>query len=124
MAPRAPDRAIDAGANRTRWAIWKIAPEAQKLIEEEYVTIRGAESARQAVRQALYEGARCIKVIVNGSPASVTLEEMKAVFEEAHLSGAKVAAHAIGNKATRIAAEAGVDSIEHAYTVPDDVLRR
>ena len=101
----------------------KMTPEAQKLIEEEYVTIRGAESARQAVRQALYDGARCIKVIVNGSPASVTLEEMKAVVEEAHLSGAKVAAHAIGNKATRIAAEAGVDSIEHAYTVPDDVLK-
>jgi imidazolonepropionase-like amidohydrolase len=100
-----------------------MTPEAQKLIEEEYVTIRGAESARQAVRQALYDGALCIKVIVDGSPASVTLEEMKAVVEEAHLSGAKVAAHAIANKATRIAAEAGVDSIEHAFTVPDDVLK-
>ena len=100
-----------------------MTPEAQKLIEEEYVTIRGAESARQAVRQALYDGARCIKVIVNGSPASGTLEEMKAVVEEAHLSGAKVAAHAIGNKATRIAAEAGVDSIEDAYTLPPDVLK-
>ncbi|HTB92639.1 MAG TPA: amidohydrolase family protein [Candidatus Sulfotelmatobacter sp.] len=101
----------------------RMTPEAQKLIEEEYVTIRGAESARQAVRQALYDGALCIKVIVNGYPASVTLEEMKAIVEEAHLSGVKVAAHAIGNKATRIAAEAGVDSIEHAYTVPDDVLK-
>jgi imidazolonepropionase-like amidohydrolase len=100
-----------------------MTPEAQKLIEQEYVTIRGAESARQAVRQALYDGARCIKVIVNGSPANVTLEEMKAVVEEAHLSGVKVAAHAIGDKPTRIAAEAGVDSIEHAYTVPDDVLK-
>jgi imidazolonepropionase-like amidohydrolase len=35
----------------------------------------------------------------------------------------KVAAHAIGDKATRIAAQAGVDSIEHAYVVPDDVLK-
>jgi imidazolonepropionase-like amidohydrolase len=34
-----------------------------------------------------------------------------------------VAAHAIGDDATRIAAEAGVDSIEHAYIVPDDVLK-
>lgn len=101
----------------------RLTPEAQKLIEEEYVTIRGAESARQAVRQALYDGAGCIKVIVNGSPASVTLEEMKAIVEEAHTAGVKVAAHAIGDKATRIAAEAGVDSIEHAYVVPDDVLK-
>ncbi len=101
----------------------RLTPEAQKLIEEEYVTIRGAESARQAVRQALYDGAGCIKVIVNGSPATVTLEEMKAIVEEAHTAGVKVAAHAIGNKATRIAAEAGVDSIEHAYIVPDEVLK-
>jgi imidazolonepropionase-like amidohydrolase len=101
----------------------RLIPEAQSIIEQEYVTIRGAESARQAVRQALYDGAGCIKVIVNGSPASVTAEEMKAIVEEAHRSHVKVAAHAIGDNATRIAAEAGVDSIEHAYTVSDDVLK-
>jgi imidazolonepropionase-like amidohydrolase len=101
----------------------RLTPEAQAIIEQEYVTINGPESARQAVRQALYNGANCIKVIVNGSPANVTLEEMKAIVEEAHISGVKVAAHAIGDKATRIAAEAGVDSIEHAYMVPDDVLK-
>ena len=100
-----------------------LTPAAQAMIEEEYVTIRGPESARQAVRQALYDGAGCIKVIVNGSPANVTLDEMKAIVEEAHTAGVKVAAHAIGDKATRIAAEAGVDSIEHAYIVSDDVLK-
>src|SRR5271168_1204761 len=101
----------------------RMTPAAQSLIEEEYVTIRGAESARQAVRQALYDGAGCIKVIVNGTPANVTLEEMKAIVEEAHTAGVKVAAHATDVKATTIAAEAGVDSIEHAYTVSDDVLK-
>jgi imidazolonepropionase-like amidohydrolase len=101
----------------------QLIPEAQSIIEQEYVTIRGAESARQAVRQALYDGARCIKVIVNGSPGNVTLEEMKAIVDEAHTAGVKVAAHAIGNAATRTAAQAAVDSIEHAYVVPDDVLK-
>lgn len=101
----------------------RMTPAAQKLIEEEYVTIRGAESARQAVRQALYDGAGCIKVIVNGSPANVTLEEMKAIVDEAHVAGVKVAAHATDVKATTIAAEAGVDSIEHAYSVSNDVLK-
>jgi imidazolonepropionase-like amidohydrolase len=100
-----------------------LTPAAQGLIEEEYVTVRGPERARQAVRQALYDGAGCIKVIVNGSPANVSLDEMKAIVDEAHSAGVKVAAHAIGDKATRIAAEAGVDSIEHAYVVPDDVLK-
>jgi imidazolonepropionase-like amidohydrolase len=101
----------------------RLTPAAQKLIEEEYVTIHGPESARQAVRQALYDGASCIKVIVNGSPANVTLDEMKAIVDEAHISGVKVAAHAIGSKVTRIAAEAGVDSIEHGYFISDDVLK-
>jgi len=101
----------------------RLIPEAQKIIEQEYVILNGPESARQAVRQALYDGANCIKVIVNGSPADVTLDEMKAIVEEAHAYKVKVAAHAIGDHATRIAAEAGADSIEHAYTVSDDVLK-
>jgi imidazolonepropionase-like amidohydrolase len=101
----------------------RLTPAAQSLVEQEYTTIRGAESARQAVRQALYDGAGCIKVIVNGSPANVTLEEMKAIVEEAHAAGVKVAAHAVDDEATRIAANGGADSIEHAYSVPDDVLR-
>ncbi len=100
-----------------------LTPEAQKIIEQEYVIVSGSESARQAVRQALYDGANCIKVIVNGSPANVTLDEMKAIVDEAHTAGVKVAAHAIGDKATRIAAEAGVDSIEHAYVITDDTLK-
>jgi len=100
-----------------------LTPSAQRIIEDEYVTLHGPESARQAVRQALYDGATCIKVIVNGSPADVTLDEMKAVVEEAHLFKTKVAAHAIGNNATSVAAQAGVDSIEHAYVVSDDVLK-
>ncbi len=100
-----------------------LTPAAQELIKEEYVTVRGAESARQAVRQALYDGAGCIKVIVNGSPANLTLDEMKAIVDEAHTAGVKVAAHATDDKTTRIAAEAGVDSIEHAYMVPDDPLK-
>ena len=101
----------------------RLTPEAQKLVEQEYVTINGPDSARQAVRQALYDGANCIKVIVNGNPADVTLDELRAIVEEAHSAKAKVAAHATSDRTTRIAAEAGVDSIEHAYTVSDDVLR-
>ena len=101
----------------------RLTPEEQKIIDQEYAVINGPDSARQAVRQALYDGATCIKVIVNGNPSDVTLDEMKAIVEEAHAAGVKVAAHAMGDKETRIAAEGGADSIEHAYTVPDDVLQ-
>lgn len=100
-----------------------LTSEVQRLIDQEYVVISGIDEARRAVRQALYDGADCIKVIVNTGPRVVSVEEMKVIVEEAHRVGKKVAAHAIGDIATRIAADAGVDSIEHAYTIPDEVLR-
>jgi imidazolonepropionase-like amidohydrolase len=100
-----------------------ISAEMQKVIEQEYVVVSGVEDARRAVRQAFYDGADLIKVIVNTGARVLSLEEMKVIVEEAHRVNRKVSAHAIGDAATRIAAEAGVDSIEHAYTIPDDVLR-
>jgi imidazolonepropionase-like amidohydrolase len=114
----ASTRAIAAAGGQ----LGTLAPEAQKLIEQEYVVVSGVEEARRAVRQAVYDGADCIKVIVNTGPRVLSLDEMKVIVEEAHRVGRKVAAHAIGDVPTRIAAEAGVDSIEHAYMVPDDVL--
>jgi imidazolonepropionase-like amidohydrolase len=100
-----------------------VSAEAQKIIEQEYVVISGVEEARRAVRQALYDGADLIKVIVNTGSRVVSLEEMRVIIEETHRVGKKVAAHATNDFAARIAAEAGVDSIEHAYTISDAVLQ-
>jgi imidazolonepropionase-like amidohydrolase len=100
-----------------------LTPEAQALVAQEYVAISGVEEARRAVRQALYDGADCIKVIVNTDPRVVSLAELTVIVEEAHRQGKTVAAHAIGDAATRMAAQAGVNSIEHAYTIPDDALK-
>ena len=120
VGPRivASTRALSAAGGQ----FGSMAAEVQKLIENEYVVISNVDEARRAVRQAFYDGADVIKVIVNTGPRVVSLEEMKAIVEEASRVGRKVAAHAIGDVATRIAAEAGVASIEHGYTIPDDVL--
>ena len=99
-----------------------IESEAQKVIDQEYAMITNADEARRAVAQAIYDGADCIKVIVNAS-STLSLEVMKAIVEETHRAGKKVAAHAIGDAAIRNAVEAGVDSIEHAYIVSDDLLK-
>ncbi|MBD0373257.1 MAG: amidohydrolase family protein, partial [Pyrinomonadaceae bacterium] len=42
-----------------------VSAETQKIIEQEYVVISNVEEARRAVRQAFYDGADLIKVIVN-----------------------------------------------------------
>jgi len=100
-----------------------LTPEAQKLIEQEYVPVSGADEARRAVRQAIYDGADCIKVIVNTGARMLSLEELKVIVDEAHRAKRRVAAHATdGDAAALIAAEAGVDSIEHAYTISEKVL--
>jgi imidazolonepropionase-like amidohydrolase len=116
---RASTRALSAAGGQ----FGPLQPETQRLIEQEYAVVSTVDEARRAVRQAFYDGADLIKVIVNTGPRVVSLDEMKAIVEEAHRVGRTVAAHAIGDTATRIAAEAGVTSIEHAYTVPDEVLR-
>ena len=116
---RASTRAISAAGGQ----FGPLQPETQKLIEQEYAVVSSVEDARRAVRQAFYDGADLIKVIVNTGPRVVSLDEMRAIVDEARRVNRTVAAHAIGDTATRIAAEAGVSSIEHAYSIPDDVLR-
>ncbi len=100
-----------------------VQAETQKLIEQEYVVVSGVEEARRAVRQAFYDGADCIKVIVDTFPRVLSLEELKVIVEEAHRVGRKVAAHAVTDRAIRAAAEAGVDSIDHGYGASDEALK-
>ncbi len=52
------------------------------------------------------------------------IEDAKAIVEDAHRLGLKVAAHAGDNDAVQIAIDAGVDSIEHALNATDEQLKQ
>src|SRR5262249_19700280 len=52
----------------------------------------------------------------------LTLDEMKALIDEAHRLRKKVAAHCHGDHAAREAIAAGVDSIEHGSFLAEDTL--
>jgi len=95
------------------------------LAAEEYRIVRGPADAAEAVRENVTLGARAIKVYSNNTPnpASLSVEEMRAVVEEASRMGARVAAHATSDAAIWRAVEAGVHSIEHGYQVADSTLR-
>jgi imidazolonepropionase-like amidohydrolase len=97
----------------------------KQIAEEEYRIVRGVEDARMAVREAATYGANTIKIYSNNTPnpTFLSVEEMKAIVDEAHLLRMKVAAHATSDVAVRRATEAGVDSVEHAYQVSDDTLK-
>ena len=88
--------------------------------------------ARKAVRVNRKYGANLIKFTATGGVMSkntdpnarqFTLEEMKAIVDEAHSHGMKVAAHAHGLKGIRTAIKAGVDSIEHASFIDKDTIQ-
>jgi imidazolonepropionase-like amidohydrolase len=97
------------------------------------VGIHGVEEARQAVREQLHYGADWIKVFpVSGwsfSPSgeiffepTFTLEELKAIVDEAHRHNHRVAAHAYGGEGLRNSIIAGVDTIEHGQGLDDTMI--
>ncbi len=97
----------------------------KNIAEEEYRIVRGVDDARSAVRENVTYGANVIKIYSNNTPnpTMLSMEEMKAIVDEAHLYRIKVAAHATSDVAVRRAVEAGVDSIEHGYQISDETLR-
>jgi imidazolonepropionase-like amidohydrolase len=94
-------------------------------------TCNGAEQCREAVRDQIKWGADLIKICVSGGVLSAdpvdvpefSREEVTAMITEAHAWRRKVAAHAHGDSAARLAIEAGVDSIEHGSFLTEDTLR-
>lgn len=103
---------------------YPLSPETRDVIvNQEYRVVTGTVEATRAVREAMYEGADLIKVIVGVGPNTLSLEEMNTIVTEAHRGGKRVAAHAVDDAQARIAAEAGVDSIEHGYGASEDVLK-
>jgi imidazolonepropionase-like amidohydrolase len=92
----------------------------------------GPWEARAKVREMAKYGADVIKICASGGVLSkgdepgaqqYTLEEMKAIVEEAHKLGRRVAAHAHGASSIRDAILAGVDSVEHASLIDDEGIK-
>lgn len=53
-----------------------------------------------------------------------TLDEIRAIAEEAHNNSLKVAAHAYGEEALNNVVEAGADSIEHGLGLTEEIARK
>ena len=92
----------------------------------------GVEEIRGAVRKNIKYGADWIKILASAGVLSeeesvgapqYSLEEMRAAVDEAALWGRKVAAHAHGTEAIKMAVRAGVASIEHGSLIDDDGIR-
>jgi len=96
--------------------------------------VDGADGARKAVREQAMYGADWIKYYSDGrvrfeadgmlrsSRVNFTEEEAKAIVDEAHRLGKKVAAHAVGSDGIAAALRAGVDTIEHGDGLTDALM--
>ena len=87
------------------------------------------DQARHNVRELRKYGAQVIKVCATGGVFSsntgvgqqqMTEVELRAVAEEAHMQGLRVAAHAHGAEGIKAAIRAGIDTIEHASLIDDE----
>ena len=90
------------------------------------------DEGRKQVRTLKKYGAQVIKICATGGVFShgdepgqqqLTLAEMQAIVDEAHMAGLKVAAHAHGAAGIKDAIRAGVDTIEHASLVDDEGIK-
>jgi imidazolonepropionase-like amidohydrolase len=92
----------------------------------------GPAEIRATVRKLRKYGAEVIKFCGTGGVFSKTdsvggqqydLAEMKALVDEAHMLGLKVAVHAHGAAGIKDAIRAGVDTIEHASLADDEAFK-
>lgn len=92
--------------------------------------IDGPVQARKAAREQMSNGADWIKVYMTHrswtdkdgnliSQPTLTLEEIKAITDEVHSWGRKVACHAYSGEGLQRALDGGCDSIEHGLLISD-----
>src|SRR5215210_1599067 len=96
--------------------------------------VDGADNIRRAVREQVKYGADWIKFYADRryfmkdgklhSWVNFTDEEMKAMVDEAHRLGRRVAAHAMGWDGINASLKVGVDSIEHGYGLDEALMDR
>jgi imidazolonepropionase-like amidohydrolase len=105
---------------------WELkVPEGVQIVD-------GADNIRKAVREQVKYGADWIKYYSDRryymkdgalhSWVNFTDEEAKALVDEAHRLGRKVAAHAIGRDGIEAALKAGADTIEHGDGLDDELI--
>lgn len=126
LLPAGPILAITAPGNSPYPLEWK--PFEPEIVAD------GVEALRAGVRQLAHYGADHVKIHTTGrfyfksdgemvNQALPSLEELRAVVDEAHRRGMFVASHTYGGDGLKWAIEAGVDDIQHAAAATDDDIK-
>jgi imidazolonepropionase-like amidohydrolase len=126
LRPAGPILAITGPGNGAYPLEWK--PFEPEIVAD------GVEALRAGVRQLAHYGADHVKIHTTGpfyfkpngemvNQPLPSLEELKAVVDEAHRRGMFVASHTYGGDGLKWAIEAGVDDIQHAMAATDEDIK-
>ncbi|NQT26208.1 amidohydrolase family protein [candidate division KSB1 bacterium] len=94
--------------------------------------VDGVDEARKETRKHIKYNVDCMKIMATGGflpegtipgAASFTVDEIKAIVDEARKRGIKVAAHAHGAEGIKNSINAGVHSIEHGTYIDEEVIK-
>ena len=99
-----------------------IPPERADIGIPEYLYADTPDEMRKAVRENVTFGAKVIKIVVDDQPYLYSADDVRVLVKEAAAAGLKVAAHCGTDAGSRIAAEGGVASVEHAYRATNPTL--
>ena len=131
VGPRIVPAGYSLGATGGHCDSTYLPPSLEKPKKEEGVA-DGAEEFRHQVRRQRKFGAEVIKVCATGGVFSRNTEpgqqqmseaELRAVADEAHQWGLRVAAHAHGADGIKAAIRGGIDTIEHASLADAEAIR-
>lgn len=93
----------------------------------------GVEEFRRTARENMFHGVDILKIFVTPGGAAVTpdefipcfisYDEIRTVVEEAKALNIKTAAHCIGGKGLEYCVKAGIDVIEHVYSITPEQVK-
>ncbi len=104
--------------------IYGVPSNHQHIINQEYRIIKSVDDAKIAVREHVNQNVDLIKICADNLPnrTFLSVDEMKAIVQTAHLYGLTVTAHTVTNQSAWNAIKAGVDGIEHGFNIADSTL--
>ncbi|HYG98306.1 MAG TPA: amidohydrolase family protein [Terriglobales bacterium] len=113
------------------YGIADFSPDVDDMLPKGVQMFSGVVEARKVAREQLAKGADFLKIYMtyrsragkNGeliSDPTLTVEELRAITDEAHSRGKKVACHAYGGVGMQRALDGGCDSIEHGLDLDDN----
>ena len=86
----------------------------------------GVEEFRRTARENMFHGVDILKIFVTPGefiPCFISYDEIRTVVEEAKALNIKTAAHCIGGKGLEYCVKAGIDVIEHVYSITPEQVK-